>query len=690
MNRTWMVLSVVLLVVAGMCAPAAARAVSSDSAPPRYVAPLAPGAAEAQQALALGLQMYTPDQPVLLVQDVYPWDFDSNALALAEAEIPFARVTSDQLAVTDLSPVRVLMYSSDQPTYYYENIAANITRISDFVTSGGTLVAHACDQGWSGGDWTGLEILPGGVHHADYFTEYVQIVGPLHPVVAGLDDAYLQGWYYSAHGSFTDLLPGADVVIQNEFAEPTYVDYTWGAGRVLANMQAMEWGYGDGWNYWYVYRPEFLRNEIRLIGELSSRVLDVGEGLGAAGGLGAVPIDLTDTANVAGVQFDLLYDPSLLTPAEVIKTPLTSGPDWEFYWNVVEPGRLAVLGYSSTDTALPPGSGAIAQVIFAVDPGAVVGTVTILHPELIWLSNRTGDSLPVGGADGSLEVGAIHHFAVSVSPAPPEPQGGDLTDPLPFSLHVEARSVADTLVTSYNGLASLTASVGEVQPDTIRFVGGVFEGDVSILLDFDPTCTLIVAESFFGASGASNEFALLGKADPTGDGATNVLDVVRTVNIALERAIPEPPRYAFQFWSANANRDDAVNIQDVILVLRKSLGLPKPAVAVAAAEAAGAPVKASLVEVSRGVWALRVSNAAGVAGAQVEIAGQFSGSAARDGWQVQSSRLQGRTRLLAFSGAAVGLPAGEATLLQLTGVRGRPRLEAVTLCDAMGQLAPVK
>jgi len=689
MNRTWMILAVVLLLVAGLGAPASARAVSSDSAPARYVASPSPGAAEAQQALATGL-LYVPELPVLLVQDVYPWDFDSNALALAEAGQPFIRITSDELAVTDLSSVRVLIYSSDQPTSYYQNLAANITQISDFVAAGGVLVAHACDGGWSGGSWDGLEILPGGVHHVYYPTDYVHIADLLHPVVAGLDDAYLQGWNASVHGYLVDLLPGTEVVIENDYADPTYIDYAWGAGRVLATTHTIEWGYGDGYNYHYVFRPEFLRNEIRLIGELSSRVLDVGEGLGAAGGLGAVPVDLTDTSGVAGVQFDLLYDYSLLTPVDVIKAPLTSGSDWEFYWNVVEPGRLAVLGFSNTDTELPPGSGAIVQVLFQVDPGAVVGTVTPLYPELIWLSNRTGGAIPVGGADGSLEVGAVDHLEPPlVFPAPPEPQGGDLLDPLPFLVRVEAHHADCSLVTAYNGLAALTISEGAVRPRDIRFVGGVWEGPVEALLDLDPDCTVTVTDAILGVSRTSGPFPVRGKGDVNGDGVVNVLDVVRACNIALERSSIEPPRYEYQFWAADTNRDHVVDIRDVILILRQSLGLPKPTMAVAAA-AVTAPVKLSLVEVSRGVWALRASNAAGVAGVQVEIAGQFTGATARDGWQVQSSRVGNHTRLLAFSSGATALPTGEATLLQLTGVRGRPRLGTVTLSDAMGQALAVQ
>jgi len=196
------------------------------------------------------------------------------------------------------------------------------------------------------------------------------------------------------------------------------------------------------------------------------------------------------------------------------------------------------------------------------------------------------------------------------------------------------------------------------------------------------------------ASGISEEFDVLGKGDPTGDAATNVLDVVRTVNIALARPIPEPPRYEFQFWSGNVNCDDSVNVQDVILVLRRSLGLPKPAVVTAAGAAAG-PVRLSLVEVSRGTWELRVSNAVGLTGVQLEItvaraeASRGELAAAAD-WQIHASRIEKTLQVIAFSSAARGLTTSEGVLLRLTGVRGRPRLAAVVAADAMGNRLPVQ
>jgi subtilisin family serine protease len=206
-----------------------------------------------------------PSPDVLLIQDAYPWDYNSNELALNEAGIHYTTIPSSQLAVTDLSPFCGVMYSSDQPQTYYLNLDANIAKIEEFVANGGTLLAHACDWGWQGGVWEGLYILPGNVQHVIVPSDEIHILDPSHPVVTGLDDAYFYGWNSSTHGYFTGLPGDANIVMEESFThQPTYLDYGWGAGRVLATMQTVEWGYA-GYN---LYRPEFLQNELAYLQSL--------------------------------------------------------------------------------------------------------------------------------------------------------------------------------------------------------------------------------------------------------------------------------------------------------------------------------------------------------------------------------------------------------------------------------------
>jgi hypothetical protein len=164
------------------------------------------------------------------------------------------------------------------------------------------------------------------------------------------------------------------------------------------------------------------------------------------------------------------------------------------------------------------------------------------------------------------------------------------------------------------------------------------------------------------------------------------------VRIALEIGVPGFPRYEFQFWAADMNRDGVVNVFDVIQVVNKSLGQTAAlgAAAMGAIAPSAGPVAVTVAPARGGAWAIRVSNAAGLGGAQLEIAckeGKVAAGelAAAAGWQVQSNWVNGRLRVIAYSPSATGLTASEGTLLLLSNTRGRPRVESVLLSDAAGR-----
>ena len=168
---------------------------------------------------------YTPKVPdeingsatALLIEDVLPWAYDSDALALNELGISYDLTHSSDLQSVNLAEYKFIILASDQPTSTYVNIANDIAQIDSYVSDGGVYVAHACDNGWSRGDWSGLQIMPEGVTHVTrYYTNYIHIKDPQSPIVAGLDDAYFAGWEYSAHGYFTNVPAGADTVMVTE------------------------------------------------------------------------------------------------------------------------------------------------------------------------------------------------------------------------------------------------------------------------------------------------------------------------------------------------------------------------------------------------------------------------------------------------------------------------------------------
>lgn len=183
----------------------------------------------------------------------------------------------------------------------------------------------------------------------------------------------------------------------------------------------------------------------------------------------------------------------------------------------------------------------------------------------------------LGGASLSVRVtleqmSTAHHLAVSVSPPPPEPQGGDEVRPLPFLVRVEARDASDALVTTYAGTASLSSSVGAASPAVITLASGVWTGNVTVRAKLDPPCYLSATDqSNASVTGRSDTFALCCKGDPTADGLVNLADVLRALRITLGRPVPTPPRYAFQFWATDMTGDGRVNAADLVRVVAKVL-----------------------------------------------------------------------------------------------------------------------
>jgi hypothetical protein len=232
------------------------------------------------------LESLDPDAIALLIQDVNPWWGRNVHDALLEFGIPHDVINSSSLATWDLSKYKFILYASSQTDTYYANIAANLDKISSWVSDGGLLIAHCLDGGWYviwpyqivGGDWQGLSILPGGVTHLmhgddiKYASDMIHITQPNHGVIKSdeytLTDSYMAIWYTSTGGIFTNLPPNAEVIMVSNDGDggdgPTYIDYNYGSGKVLATMNTVEWGYYNGLQYfWGRNRPELLRNELR-------------------------------------------------------------------------------------------------------------------------------------------------------------------------------------------------------------------------------------------------------------------------------------------------------------------------------------------------------------------------------------------------------------------------------------------
>lgn len=77
-------------------------------------------------------------EKLLLLKDSNPWNSTAIEDTLTSWGISYVTKTSSEFAALDLSPYSAIVIASDQTTAFYENIAANISRLEGFTAPGYT------------------------------------------------------------------------------------------------------------------------------------------------------------------------------------------------------------------------------------------------------------------------------------------------------------------------------------------------------------------------------------------------------------------------------------------------------------------------------------------------------------------------------------------------------------------------
>lgn len=113
--------------------------------------------------------------------------------------------------------------------------------------------------------------------------------------------------------------------------------------------------------------------------------LTVGNGSGTPGSTGnkvSVYLDNTVAGDVAGLQFDLLFDGSVLSVSDVARTVRTDSSTMHYFgWIVHGSDTLRVVISGLAGQTISPGTGSIADIFFDVDPGAAAGDYLLTLPE---------------------------------------------------------------------------------------------------------------------------------------------------------------------------------------------------------------------------------------------------------------------------------------------------------------------
>ena len=203
------------------------------------------------------------DERALVLKDCNPWMTTANEDVLGGRGVTYDVRNSESLPNIDLDEYGVVVVPSGQSQSYVDQLVEEKEKLAAYVESGGTLVAHAAFSAWAcSADWE-TSYLPGGVmpvRVSGFFeNNALERLDSGHPVVSGLSDDDLSFWWSSTQGYLTGLPDRATRVvgIQGDEARPTYVEYTYGNGVVLATMQTIEWPWQSSWG-----TRRLLRNDL--------------------------------------------------------------------------------------------------------------------------------------------------------------------------------------------------------------------------------------------------------------------------------------------------------------------------------------------------------------------------------------------------------------------------------------------
>ena len=175
---------------------------------------------------------------VLVFRNVPSWnrmpDFED---ALAELGLDFEVKSAEQMGQADLAAYRfVIIPGAQWKTDFYQLYATHAARFEDYVRNGGTLVLEL-----NGAERDGI-VLPGGVSMVKNFARENSILIADHPILSPFGGRPIRA--SSASHGYLDGAPKGSLILAAEAVDglsdtnkPTFVEYSFGSGRVIAACQ---------------------------------------------------------------------------------------------------------------------------------------------------------------------------------------------------------------------------------------------------------------------------------------------------------------------------------------------------------------------------------------------------------------------------------------------------------------------
>ena len=183
---------------------------------------------------------------VAIFQDTAPWGYASNQDVLTQNGITFVMYGSADIGVVDLSSFDKVIIASDQDMAFYSALVDNRAWLEAYATAGGAVDLHLARA--SQAALNGI-VMPGGFVAQESTSEFVSIADPYHPLVNtpnAITDEALDDWNSSTHGYFAAYPLGAEEILEvTDTGEPCAMDVAYGAGRIVATIQPVEWGHAS-------------------------------------------------------------------------------------------------------------------------------------------------------------------------------------------------------------------------------------------------------------------------------------------------------------------------------------------------------------------------------------------------------------------------------------------------------------
>ena len=188
-------------------------------------------------------ESWVQGNPVLVIQDQYPWGYDAVQRILSANGIPYDQVGSSSIPSIDLTSYKLVIIPSVQGSSFYNTYNSYLSKFEAYVQQGGVLELHATTYSGT----SPRPLLPGGGSNDWNGQNYNYVVRPDHPLVNGVSNPFYGS--YASHNSFSNIQPDATVIAtagSSTGGPPTLIEYRLGRGLVVASGQTLEFGWGNG------------------------------------------------------------------------------------------------------------------------------------------------------------------------------------------------------------------------------------------------------------------------------------------------------------------------------------------------------------------------------------------------------------------------------------------------------------